>query len=315
MSYILEALQKSEHARHRGKVPDLSTLPETTPNATGHAATPRPPYLAAGFALALAAAILGWWRPWQAAAPHPAAPAPVAKAAETPQRTTWAQPMPQPAPPPQAIQEVPAGPSQSTAASALAEPAAPLAVAPQPAPPPVPLAAAAPASQPALAPLAPVRPPAAAPETMKTAAPVSTTRREPQASEIQTQAAVGTPVRRSESGSRKSAESAPPSPSPAPAATRIATASPAAPAPAAIRKRSDGRILSLHELPPAVRGILPRLDISGFAAAPDSGKRMVVINDRLVQEGEEVVPGVTLTSAEKDGVVLDFQGYRFRAQQ
>ena len=72
MSYILEALQKSEHARHRGKVPDLNTLPETTPSATVHAATPRSPYLTAGFALALAAAILGWWRPWQAAAPHPA---------------------------------------------------------------------------------------------------------------------------------------------------------------------------------------------------------------------------------------------------
>ena len=311
MSYILEALQKSEHARHRGKVPDLNTVPETTPSVTGHAATPRPPYLAAGFALALAAAILGWWRPWQVAAPHPAAPAPVAKAAETPQQTAGAQPMPQPAPPPQARQDVPAGPSQSTTVpTALAEPAAPLAVAPQPAP----LAAAVPASQPALAPLAPVRPPAAAPEPTKTAAPVSRTRSEPPAPEIQTQAAEGTPVRRSESGSRKSAESAPPSPSPAPAA-RIATASPAAPAPAANRKGSAGRILSIHELPPAVRGSLPRLEISGFAAAPDSGKRMVVINDRLVQEGEEVVPGVTLTSAEKDGVVLDFQGYRFRAQQ
>lgn len=310
MSYILEALQKSEHARHRGKVPDLNTLPETTPSVTGHAATPRPPYLAAGFALALAAAILGWWRPWQAAAPHAAAPAPVAMAAESPQQTAGAQPTPQPAPPPQAKPDVPAGPSRVTASTALAEPAVPLAVAPQPAP----LAAAAPTSQPALAPLAPVRPPAAAPEPTKTAAPVSRTRGAPPAPEIQTQAAEGTPVRHSESGSRKSAESAPSSPSPAPAA-RIATASPAAPAPAPNRKGSAGRILSIHELPPAVRGSLPRLEISGFAAAPDSGKRMVVINDRLVQEGEEVVPGVTLTSAEKDGVVLDFQGYRFRAQQ
>ena len=251
MSYILEALQKSEHARHRGKVPDLNTLPETTPSATGHAATPRPPYLAAGFALALAAAILGWWRPWQVSEPQPAA---------TPQ---------------QASQNVQA---EAARTLALAAPAAP-----QPAPPPAPLAAAAP---PALEPLAPTYPPAAAPEPAKTAVPVSKTRPEPSTPEL-----------------------------PAQAATRIAAATPAAPAPAANRKRPDGRILSIHELPPAVRGSLPRLDISGFAAAPDSGKRMVVINDRLVQEGEEVVPGVTLTSAEKDGVVLDFQGYRFRAQQ
>lgn len=294
MSYILEALQKSEHARHRGKVPDLNTLPETTPSVTGHAATPRPPYLAAGFALALAAAILGWWRPWQATAPQPAAPAPVAKAAENPhQPAAGTQPVPQPAPPPpQAKQDMPAEPSQTTAPTALAAPAAPPAVAP--------LAAAAPASPPALEPLAPVRPPAAAPEPAKTAAPVARARRDPPASELPAPTAESAPVRRSESASRKSAEPAPPSPSPAPAANR---------------KGSDGRILSIHELPPAVRGSLPRLDISGFAAAPDSGKRMVVINDRLVQEGEEVVPGVTLTSAEKDGVVLDFQGYRFRAQQ
>ncbi|AKU13303.1 hypothetical protein AzCIB_3410 [Azoarcus sp. CIB] len=282
MSYILEALQKSEHARHRGKVPDLNTLPETTPSATGHAATPRPPYLAAGFALALAlaAAILGWWRPWQVSEPQPAA---------TPQ---------------QASQNVQADAGRTLA---LAAPAAA-----QPAPPPAPLAAAAP---PTLEPLAPAHPPAAVPEPAKTAVPVSKTRPEPSTPELPAQAARSAPVPRSESASRKTAESAPPSPPPAPAATRIAAATPAAPAPAVNRKRSDGRILSIHELPPAVRGSLPRLDISGFAAAPDSGKRMVVINDRLVQEGEEVVPGVTLTSAEKDGVVLDFQGYRFRAQQ
>ncbi|QTQ35457.1 Uncharacterized protein ToN1_12930 [Aromatoleum petrolei] len=170
-------------------------------------------------------------------------------------------------------------------------------MAPQPAPPPAPPAASAPAAPPALAALAPEPPPAAAPQAAKTALPVPTTRREPPASERPA------PV----------ARITPPAPPPAPSATRIATATPAAPAPN--RKASDGHILNIHELPPAVRGSLPRLDISGFAAAPDSDKRMVVINDRLVQEGEEVAPGLTLTSAGKDGVVLDFQGYRFRAQQ
>jgi len=147
MSYILEALQKSEHARHRGKVPDLNTLPETTPNVAGHAASSRPPYLAAGFALALAAAVLGWWRPWQA---------------------------------PQPKQEVPAQASQ-TATSTV--PPAPPAVAPVAAPPVAPLAATAPAAQAALEPLAPVRPPAATPEPARTVAPIATTRREPPAAE------------------------------------------------------------------------------------------------------------------------------------
>ncbi|NMG46303.1 hypothetical protein GPA22_21520 [Aromatoleum toluvorans] len=74
MSYILEALQKSEHARQRGRVPDLNTLPETAPDTPDHVATRRPPYVAAVFALTLAAAVLGWWRPWQAAEPKPSAP-------------------------------------------------------------------------------------------------------------------------------------------------------------------------------------------------------------------------------------------------
>ena len=147
-----------------------------------------------------------------------------------------------------------------------------------------------------------MRPPVAATEPAKTAAPVAKT----PAAEPPPLAAESAAVRRSEPGARKPAESAPP---------RAAATAPANPPPAANRKGSDGRILSLHELPPAVRSSLPRLNISGYASAPDSGKRMVVINDRLVQEGEEIEPGVTLTSADKDGVVLDFQGYRFRAQQ
>lgn len=270
MSYILDALQKSEHARHRGKVPDLNTLPETTPSVARPGARSRPPYLAAGFALALAAAILGWWRPWEARSPHSATPAIAGNTDAPHQGAAAAQAAPLPAPtvpqasPPQARADVPT----QTEPPAPPAPPAPS----QPSPPPA-----------ALEPLAPPRPPLAAPAAARAAAPVAKPRREPTPAE----------------------------PTPAPQAA----ASPATPAPVASRKAPDGRILSIHELPPAVRSSLPRLDISGFAAAPDSGKRMVVINDRLVQEGEEVVPGVTLTSAAKDGVVLDFQGYRFRAQQ
>ncbi|MCC4118708.1 general secretion pathway protein GspB [Aromatoleum toluclasticum] len=293
MSYILEALQKSEHARHRGKVPDLNTVPETTPNVTGQTATPRPPYLTAGFAVALAAAILGWWRPWQASQPATAAPTPtaVATAAEAPRRPAAGEQTEQR--PAQAKQDVLAEAGQAATPAPLA---APSPVAPRTAPSEPAPAAAAPVAPPALEPLAPVRTPAAAPEPAKTVAPVAKARREPPESERPAPTAEAAPIRRSESSQGKSTEGTPP-------------------APAASRKRPDGRILNMHELPAAVRSSLPRLSISGFAAAPDSGKRMVVINDRLVQEGEEVVPGVTLTSAEKDAVVLDYQGYRFRAQQ
>lgn len=74
------------------------------------------------------------------------------------------------------------------------------------------------------------------------------------------------------------------------------------------------RILAINELPPAVRAALPRLDVSGYAYAGDSGRRMVVVNDRLVHEGDEAAAGVTLLSAAQDGVVFEFQGHRFRGQ-
>lgn len=241
MSYILEALQKSEHARQRGKVPDLNTVPEATPKVAGHAAAHRPPYAAAGFALALAAAVLGWWQPWQAAEPRSSSPtpAPVTKA------TDDARPPAPAAPVAQAQREISAPKAPPQAAET-------------------------------------VRPPRSEPDPRITAA-------------------------------------VPTLPPPAPPApVRAATAARNTPEPSSTAsRRASGvaRILGIDELPPAVRSSLPRLEISGFAAAPDAGKRMVVINDRLVQEGDEVEPGLRLTSAAKDSVVLDFKGYRFRAPQ
>lgn len=86
---------------------------------------------------------------------------------------------------------------------------------------------------------------------------------------------------------------------------------PAAPPPTRAQPR---RILAINELPPAVRAALPRLEVSGYAYAGDSGRRMVVVNDRLVHEGDEAAAGVTLLSAAQDGVVFEFQGHRFRGQ-
>ena len=83
MSYILEALKKSEQERQIGHVPDISVVQETPPRPASH----WPRWVAA--ALLVNALILGLlaWRPWgvrgvpefeleQSAAPAPAAPAP-----------------------------------------------------------------------------------------------------------------------------------------------------------------------------------------------------------------------------------------------
>lgn len=80
MSYILEALRKSEHTRQQGKVPDLATLPMVDAVNLAPPASTRLPLLASGLLL-LVVAVAGWWRPWQAppesvtAAPLPPRPA------------------------------------------------------------------------------------------------------------------------------------------------------------------------------------------------------------------------------------------------
>lgn len=62
MSYILEALKKSQQERGRGQVPDLQTLHQSI--ATPEIVAPRWPYWALVVALLALAFLLGWLRPW-----------------------------------------------------------------------------------------------------------------------------------------------------------------------------------------------------------------------------------------------------------
>ncbi|BAL25651.1 general secretion pathway protein GspB [Azoarcus sp. KH32C] len=257
MSYILEALQKSEHARQRGKVPDLSTIPATTTGTRVERSPRHQPYVLAGFAVTLLAAVLGWWRPWQQASTEAREDQKIAVAVPRVQ-----EPEPSQARPTEQIQPSPTPSSPPTI------------------PPSSPAAATS-------------RPPVTSADTPS---PAATTR----------------PAQRIDKTPANAEIAAPAASRPAPVAT--APLAPPSPAPTSARPPS-GRILNLQELPPAVRNTVPRLTISGYASAGDSGKRMVVVNDRLVQEGEEAGPGVTVVTVGDDGVVFDFQGYRFRAQQ
>lgn len=140
MSYILEALKKSEYARQQGRVPDLATLPVAEAPPDLPFAADRLPLLAGG-ALLLAVAVTGWWRPWQspppeatvapAASPVAAMPAAVVRAA------------------PAVAAQVAAPPVEPPAAATIAPAVQALVAAPPPSAP-----AAQPQPQPAIAPAA-----------------------------------------------------------------------------------------------------------------------------------------------------------------
>jgi general secretion pathway protein B len=80
-------------------------------------------------------------------------------------------------------------------------------------------------------------------------------------------------------------------------------ANPAPPSPAAAGDTA--------ELPPVLQQEMPALSVAGFIRDEGSGS-MVIVNERLVREGDEVAPGVKLEKILNDSLVFNYKGYRFK---
>lgn len=70
-------------------------------------------------------------------------------------------------------------------------------------------------------------------------------------------------------------------------------------------------VISMAELPPSVRQELPAMTISVHAYSGNPGARLVSINNRIVREGDYVVPGLELEEITPDGMIFGYKGYRF----
>ena len=253
MSYILDALRKSEEQRLAAGLPGL---------ASGHAAphdaaaAQRSWKLLAVMLLAINVGALGWWLAEKRGAPvH--APAP-----------------PEPAPAHAALAAAPA-----TEARAAPPPAA----SPATAPPPavvvhVEPAAPARAAQASMAP-APPGPPGAARPSRPESPP-----------EVASSPSAATPSL----------------PKPAPHSSATAPEPEEAPAPA---PRSG--IMSFADLPASIRKTLPPLQIGGYVEGAGTDA-MLVVDDRLVHEGDELGGGVRVLKIAPDGAVFSYRNYRFR---
>ncbi|OPY68286.1 MAG: hypothetical protein A4E57_01857 [Syntrophorhabdaceae bacterium PtaU1.Bin034] len=77
-------------------------------------------------------------------------------------------------------------------------------------------------------------------------------------------------------------------------------------------KPQDRRILKLNELPRAVRNGLPEFRISGHAYSPEPQTRVARVNEKILQEGQELTPGLKLEEIIPSGLIFSYQGYRFR---
>lgn len=246
MSYILDALRKSEQERLAGGVPGLHS-PQAAPPET--AASRYDWKVLAVILVVLNAGAIGWWLAARRGVPATPASSP---SAIPPQRAAMpAQP------------QVPAR-SAPMASPAGSEGAVPPPAAPAAAEPPAPASA----PQPSMAPPSAARaaiPPAPRP-----------------APQIAPSAVVAHPP-----------PAAPPVPEEAPA-----------PAP-------PKGIVAFADLPASVRKALPPLQIGGYAEGSGSDA-MLLVNDRLVSEGDEIGGGVRVLKISPDGAVFGFRGYRFR---
>lgn len=68
----------------------------------------------------------------------------------------------------------------------------------------------------------------------------------------------------------------------------------------------------LEELPPDLKATIPQLSFAGHVYAAERKRRMIMINMRVVREGNMVSPGLILQEIEENGVVLRYQEITFR---
>jgi general secretion pathway protein B len=310
VSYILEALRRADSERDRGAVPGLGAQAfARTDDADAPPASWRLPlwaWLAVGMVLACA---LGWYR-WSALDPDAAV-----SGSGGAQTTSVATRMP-----PQTATELPAvvdANGLQTASAAVAAAAT------------TPDESAA-VELPALAPPQSLSPPiivkALAPEKRSEKQPEKTQRRPVDGADaefavnrndavkpppIVNQTPVAVTALPGEQQQPPSAESTvvlpPMASNPKPVDNNTTTAKVAA----AVLPAPVAPLLRYQDLPPALRGQLPALSISGSVYAPQAKNRVLILNGQLFHEGEEPSAGLKIQHIKLKSAILQFQGQLF----
>ena len=82
--------------------------------------------------------------------------------------------------------------------------------------------------------------------------------------------------------------------------------------PATTPTPTEERVLALAELPTSVQQELPPMVVGGSMYSNAPADRMLLIDKRLLHEGEEVAPGVLLEKLQPRSAILRYKNYRFR---
>ncbi len=71
------------------------------------------------------------------------------------------------------------------------------------------------------------------------------------------------------------------------------------------------KIVAISALPVSIQQEIPAMSISGYAYSTIAKERSVGINDRLLQEGEYLAPGLKLEQIREDGLIFSYKKYLF----
>jgi general secretion pathway protein B len=92
---------------------------------------------------------------------------------------------------------------------------------------------------------------------------------------------------------------------------KVAAPRPASPPEASTLPPPPAEAVSRFELPTGLQREVPALSVSGYIREEGSSG-MVIVNDKLLHEGDELVPGLKLEKILQDSLVFNYKGYRFR---
>ncbi|WP_302172289.1 general secretion pathway protein GspB [uncultured Hydrogenophaga sp.] len=104
-----------------------------------------------------------------------------------------------------------------------------------------------------------------------------------------------------------------PAPPPPPPTAVAAPVAPVAPAVRAAARKQPGEVIPRYaELPEAVRAGLPAISVQGVTWSENAALRHLIVNGRVLQEGQSIGPDHVLEQIGREGSVLSYRGQRYR---
>jgi general secretion pathway protein B len=75
---------------------------------------------------------------------------------------------------------------------------------------------------------------------------------------------------------------------------------------------TEPRIPNLRELPQNIQAEIPPLAVTGYIYSKKEADRSVLINNKLMREGDQAAPGVVLEKMTPKEAIMNYKGYRYR---